>query len=73
LAERTAPDLYNRFALQTTGLMEELRGLADLTGLTVRDVGAGTGRSAIGAAETARHVIASDAFASVVRFGRDAA
>jgi predicted RNA methylase len=53
--------------------MEELRGLADLTGLTVRDVGAGTGRSAIGAAETARHVIASDAFASVVRFGRDAA
>jgi SAM-dependent methyltransferase len=67
------PDLYHRFALSTTGLMDELRKLVDFTGLTVCDVGAGTGRSAIGAAESATHVIAVDAFASVVRFGRDAA
>jgi ubiquinone/menaquinone biosynthesis C-methylase UbiE len=47
------PDLYDRFALSTVGLMHELRSVVDLTGLIVCDVGAGTGRSALGAAETA--------------------
>lgn len=67
------PDLYHAFALSTEGLMRELRGLVDLTGFLVCDVGAGTGRSAMGAAATARHVIAVDAYDSVVRFGVAAA
>jgi SAM-dependent methyltransferase len=66
------PDLYDRFALGSVGLMHELRGLVDLTGLIVCDVAAGTGRSAIGAAATANHVIAVDAYESVVRFGEAA-
>jgi SAM-dependent methyltransferase len=51
--------------------MQELRRLVDLTGLVVCDVAAGTGRSAIGAAATAKHVIAVDAYESVVRFGEE--
>jgi ubiquinone/menaquinone biosynthesis C-methylase UbiE len=65
------PDLYHRFALSTDGLIEELPKLVDLTGLDVVDIGAGTGRSTLGAAKTARHVYAVDAYASVVEFGRN--
>ena len=65
------PDLYHRFALSTDGLMEELEMLVDLTRLEVVDIGAGTGRSTLGAARTARHVYAVDAYRSVVEFGRN--
>jgi SAM-dependent methyltransferase len=64
------PDLYHRFAVSTDGLMDELERLVDLTGLEVVDIGAGTGRSTLGAACTARHVYAVDAYRSVVEFGR---
>src|SRR5688500_17617516 len=67
------PDLYHRFALSTVGLMDELEKLVDLTGLDVVDIGAGTGRSTIGAARTARHVYAVDAYKSVVEYGRNEA
>lgn len=65
------PDLYHRFALSTDGLLDELQTLVDLTGLDVVDIGAGTGRSTLGAARTARHVYAVDAYRSVVEFGRN--
>jgi SAM-dependent methyltransferase len=65
------PDLYHRFAVSTDGLMDELEKLVDLTGLEVVDIGAGTGRSTLGAARTARHVNAIDAYRSVVEFGRN--
>jgi SAM-dependent methyltransferase len=65
------PDLYHQFALSTVGLMQKLHTLFDLTGLTVLDVGAGTGRSAAGAAEKAQQVIALDGYQSVVNFGRN--
>src|SRR5579871_2488058 len=64
------PDLYDRFALSTDGLMRALPGLVDLSGLLVCDVGAGTGRSAMGAAAEAEWVIAVDLFDSVVRYGK---
>lgn len=41
----------------------------DLDGLRILDVGAGTGRSALGLADTARHVVAVDAYSSVVEYG----
>ena len=65
------PDLYHRFALSTDGLLDELATLVDLTGLDVVDIGAGTGRSTLGAARTAKHVYAVDAYRSVVEFGRN--
>src|SRR5918994_469303 len=65
------PDLYHRFALSTNGLLDELEKLMDLTGLEVVDIGAGTGRSTLGAARTAKHVYAVDAYRSVVEFGRN--
>jgi SAM-dependent methyltransferase len=65
------PDLYHRWAFSTDGLMEELPKLVDLAGLEVVDIGAGTGRSALGAARTAKHVYAVDAYRSVVEFGRN--
>ncbi len=65
------PDLYHRFALSTDGLLDELPKLVDLTGLDVVDIGAGTGRSTLGAARTAKHVYAVDAYRSVVEFGRN--
>lgn len=65
------PDLYHRFALSTTGLMDELETLVDLSGLEVVDIGAGTGRSTLAAARRARHVYAVDAYRSVVDFGRN--
>ena len=45
----------------------------DLSGLVVCDVGAGTGKSAIGVAATAKEVLAVDAYESVVQFGEAAA
>jgi hypothetical protein len=57
------PDLYHRFALTTEGLTAELQRLVDFRGLDVIDVGAGTGRSAIGLASSASHVLAVDAYA----------
>jgi SAM-dependent methyltransferase len=63
------PDLYHRFALSTDGLMDELPKLVDLSGLEVIDIGAGTGRSTIAAARTAKHVYAVDAYKCVVEFG----
>jgi SAM-dependent methyltransferase len=63
------PDLYDKFAVSSVGLMNELQDFVDLAGLVVCDVAAGTGRSAIGAAATAEHVIAIDAYEAVVQFG----
>ena len=65
------PDLYHRFALSTNGLLDELEKLVDLTGLDIVDIGAGTGRSTLGAARTAKHVYAVDVYRSVVEFGRN--
>lgn len=65
------PDLYHRFALSTGGLMSELEQMVDLSGLDVVDVGAGTGRSAMGAARRARTVTAVDAYESVVLYGKE--
>jgi ubiquinone/menaquinone biosynthesis C-methylase UbiE len=64
------PDLYHQFALSTVGLMEKLHTLIDLTGCDVLDIGAGTGRSAIGAAEKAGRVFALDYYEAVVFFGK---
>lgn len=64
------PDLYHRFALSTVGLMEKLHTLIDLTGRDVLDIGAGTGRSAMGAAQKAKKVFALDYYVSVVSFGK---
>lgn len=64
------PDLYHQFALSTVGLMEKLRTLIDLTGCDVLDIGAGTGRSAMGAAEQANRVFAVDLYWSVAHFGK---
>lgn len=64
------PDLYDAFALTSAGLTAELLRLVDLGGSRVLDVGAGTGRCALGLAGTARHVVAVDAYASVVAYGK---
>jgi SAM-dependent methyltransferase len=64
------PDLYHNFALSTDGLMHELEKLVDLTGLTVADVGAGTGRATVIAARKAKVVFAIDAYESVAAFGK---
>ncbi len=64
------PDLYHKFALSTVGLMEKLHTLIDLTGCEVLDIGAGTGRSAEGAAKKAKRVFAVDLYESVVHFGK---
>ena len=63
------PDLYHKYALSSVGLMEKLHTLIDLTNCDVLDIGAGTGRSAIGAAEKAKRVFAIDWYQSVVLFG----
>lgn len=63
------PDLYHGFGLSTVGLMDELAGLIDLSGLVVADIGAGTGRATLAAAQSAKQVIALDAYESVVRYG----
>jgi ubiquinone/menaquinone biosynthesis C-methylase UbiE len=64
------PDLYHKFALSTIGLMDRLHTMIDLTGCDVIDIGAGTGRSAIGAAKKAKRVFAVDLYESVVFFGK---
>jgi SAM-dependent methyltransferase len=64
------PDLYHQFALSTVGLMNKLHTLIDLTDCDVLDIGAGTGRSAIGAAQKAKRVFALDYYESVVFFGK---
>ena len=64
------PDLYHQFALSTVGLMEKLHTLIDLTDCDVLDIGAGTGRSAVGAAKKAKRVFALDYYQSVVFFGK---
>lgn len=63
------PDLYHKFALSTVGLMDELAKLVDLSGLVVADIGAGTGRATLAAAQKAKQVIAVDAYESVVEYG----
>lgn len=63
------PDLYHRFALSTVGLMDKLETVLDLTGMTVVDIGAGTGRSAAGLARRAKKVYAIDRYDSVVAYG----
>ena len=63
------PDLYHKYALSSVGLMEKLHTLIDLTNCDVLDIGAGTGRSAMGAAEKAKRVFAIDWYQSVVLFG----
>jgi ubiquinone/menaquinone biosynthesis C-methylase UbiE len=64
------PDLYDQFALSTVGLVTELGRLVDLRDATVVEVGAGTGRSTRGLALLSRHVVAVDAYASVLHYGR---
>ncbi|HZT95394.1 MAG TPA: methyltransferase domain-containing protein [Chloroflexota bacterium] len=63
------PDLYHSYALTTDALVHELRGLVDLRGQVVCDVGAGTGGSAIGIGTIAAHVYAVDAYRSVIEYG----
>lgn len=63
------PDLYHQFAVSTEGLMRELPKVADLTDLTVVDVGAGTGRATQAAARVAKKVYAVDAYQSVIDYG----
>lgn len=63
------PDLYHKFALSTVGLMNELAKMVDLSGLVVADIGAGTGRATLAAAQKARQVIAVDAYESVAEYG----
>ncbi|MGB7539796.1 MAG: class I SAM-dependent methyltransferase [Anaerolineales bacterium] len=65
------PDLYHMFALSTLGFMHELETLVDLAGLDVIDLGAGTGRVALEAAQKADKVAAVDFFESVVVYGRE--
>ena len=65
------PDLYHQFALSTDGLMEKLHSLVDLTGCDVIDIGAGTGRSASGAAKNAKRVFAVELYTSVVSFAKN--
>lgn len=65
------PDLYHKFALTTSGLMDELESLFDLTGLEVLDIAAGTGRGTLQAARKVRRVTAIDIFESVVYYGRE--
>jgi len=64
------PDLYHQFALSTVGLMKKLHTLIDLTDLVVLDIGAGTGRSSMGAAEKAKRVFALEYYQSVALFGK---
>jgi ubiquinone/menaquinone biosynthesis C-methylase UbiE len=45
------PDLYHKYALTSTGLMQELDGLLDLSGMHVLDMGSGTGRASLEAAK----------------------
>ena len=47
------PDLYDKFALTSVGLIASLLTIIDLTGLDLVDVGAGTGRATIPAARVA--------------------
>ena len=63
------PDLYHRFALSTDALIRRLPELVPLEDREVVDVGAGTGRSAVGLAHYAKHVHAIDVYASVVTYG----
>lgn len=65
------PDLYHKFSLSTIGLMNKLHAFFDLTNCDVVDIGAGTGRSAIEAAQKANKVFAVDAYASVIAFGKN--
>jgi SAM-dependent methyltransferase len=64
------PDLYHQFALSTVGLIEKLHSIIDLTGCDIVDIGAGTGRSALEAAQKARKIWAVDLYESVVFFGK---
>src|SRR5579864_1646504 len=64
------PDLYHSYALTTVALVDELHRLVDLRGQVVCDVGAGTGRSAIGIGSVASHVYAVDAYQSVIEYGK---
>ena len=65
------PDLYHQFALSTGGLMAKLHTLVDLTRCDVVDIGAGTGRSASGAAQKAKRVFAVELYTSVVSFAKN--
>jgi SAM-dependent methyltransferase len=65
------PDLYHRFAQTSAALMQELKSLVDLTGLDVIDVGAGTGRSAMAAARSAKSVTAVDIYESVILYAKE--
>jgi SAM-dependent methyltransferase len=64
------PDLYHKYALTSTGLMQELDGLLDLSGMHVLDMGSGTGCASLEAAKKARRVTGVDIFTSVVPYGR---
>jgi ubiquinone/menaquinone biosynthesis C-methylase UbiE len=67
------PDLYHDFALSSVGLIEKLHTIFDLSGREIIDIGAGTGRSSLEAAQKARSVFAVDRYTSVVTFGKNLA
>ncbi len=62
------PDVYHRFALSTVGAIEELHRHFDLSGATVADIGAGTGRSSSGLASRAKRVIAIEPQPGVMNY-----
>lgn len=51
------PDIYDKFAVSTPPVMRSLRRIIGLDGMTVADVGSGTGRSTFEAAQFASLVI----------------
>src|ERR1700730_14697813 len=51
--------------------MDELNRIVDLTGLTVADIGAGTGRGVLAEAKKAKEVLAYDVYESVMIYGRE--
>jgi|SRR5579884_1603387 len=65
------PDLHHSYALTSVALVDELHRLVDLRGRVVCDVGAGTGRSAIGLGSVAGRVYAVDTYQSVIDYGRE--
>jgi ubiquinone/menaquinone biosynthesis C-methylase UbiE len=65
------PDLYDHFALSSTGLANAALELIDFSSKTVVDVGAGTGRFAAGIAPHCRRVLCVEAYEGPATFGAE--